>query len=141
MRRDNVASTGLTHLQVNVNAANMQWYKDVLDTFGGWTLIGDYGDVVGLSDGHASVWFAAGANEGANDRDGVGVGHIAVGAESVDDVDRVASALGANGVEFLWGTPQHRPDFASDGTTYYQIMFLSPDGVQFEYVYQGPYQA
>ena len=39
----------------------------------------------------------------------------------------------------LFETPRHRPEFAeSDGHTYYQVMFASPDGILFEIVYVGP---
>ena len=39
----------------------------------------------------------------------------------------------------LFETPRHRPDFAhGEDTTYYQVMFESPDRILFEIVYTGP---
>lgn len=41
--------------------------------------------------------------------------------------------------DLLFGTPQHRPDFAADDAhTYYQVMFASPDRILLEVVYTGP---
>ena len=57
--------------------------------------------------------------------------HIAVGAESVSDVDAAGQYLRGKGVALLFETPRHRPEFSSPGETYYQVMF--------EFVYTGPH--
>ena len=55
------------------------------------------------------------------------------------DVDAAAAFLTARGVQHLFETPRHRPDFAhGEDTTYYQVMFESPDRILFEIVYTGP---
>ena len=42
-------------------------------------------------------------------------------------------------LQHLFETPRHRPDFAhGEDTTYYQVMFESPDRILFEIVYTGP---
>ena len=44
----------------------------------------------------------------------------------------------AKGVQPLFDTPRHRPEFRDDPKeTYYQVMFESPDKVLFEVVYSG----
>jgi hypothetical protein len=40
----------------------------------------------------------------------------------------------------LFETPRHRPEFSSEDSTYYQIMFESPDRILLEFVYTGPKQ-
>ena len=54
------------------------------------------------------------------------------------DVDATASYLREQQVEMLFGTPQHRPEFSSEGNTYYQVMFETPDRILLEVVYTGP---
>ena len=51
--------------------------------------------------------------------------------------ERAASAhLTERGVDPLFDTPRHRPDFAeTDGETYYQIMFETPDRILLEFVW------
>jgi hypothetical protein len=79
------------------------------------------------------------AEVGPYNRDGRGVNHIAIGAGSIADVDAAAMWLRGRGVALLFDTPRHRPEFTYEpGRDYYQIMFESPDGILFEYVYQGP---
>jgi hypothetical protein len=47
--------------------------------------------------------------------------------------------LRERGVGLLFGTPQHRPEFAQgEDQTYYQVMFESPDRILLEVVYTGP---
>ena len=71
----------------------------------------------------------------------VGLNHLAFGVDSVADVDNAAEWLTERGIEHLFGTPRHRPEFSSDDkTTYYQVMFESPDKLLFEIVYTGPHQ-
>jgi predicted lactoylglutathione lyase len=69
----------------------------------------------------------------------MGVNHIAIATSSQGEVDEAAGYLKNNNIAALFGTPCHRPDFASsESETYYQVMFESPDGVLFEIVYTGP---
>lgn len=136
-----MSSGKLSHLQVNVNAANLPFYKDLFG-FLGWDPIFSTDSMESFnSQGDVSLWFIGGANDAPNDRDGAGVNHIALAAESQADVDKTVAYLDDRGIERLFETPRHRPDFAhSDKDTYYQVMFTSPDGVLFEHVYTGPKQ-
>jgi catechol 2,3-dioxygenase-like lactoylglutathione lyase family enzyme len=131
--------THIHHLQFNVRADHLPFYRDLLQ-FLGWTTV--YGDETALGasepDSPRSVWFIGGANDAANDYDGPGLNHFAFGAADQGDVDEAAAWLLDRGVDLLWETPRHREEFSSDGSTYYQVMFESPDRIQFEIVYTGP---
>ena len=132
--------SGLSHIQFNVQAENVPFYRDLF-SFLGWSVVHEDSGFVGLSGKHGeSVWFIGGAKDVSNDYDGPGMNHLAIGAESQADVDAAATHLTGHGVEMLFETPRHRPDFSSDGDTYYQIMFESPDRILFEFVYTGPKQ-
>ena len=130
--------TSLYHLEVRIDPANGAFYKDLL-SFLGWHVIYEGEGVLGMgAEGSASLWFVPAANAGANDYDAAGVNHIAIGAASQGDVDEAAGYLQRAGVAALFETPRHRPEFSSgEDSTYYQVMFESPDRVLFEVVYTG----
>lgn len=135
-------STGkLSHLQVNVRQENLPFYHDLF-VFLDWEPLfsGESGEAFN-SMGDTSLWFMAGAKDIRTDYDGPGVNHIAIAAASPAAVDATAAYLDEHGVERLFETPRHRPDFShSENDTYYQVMFESPDGILFEHVYIGPKQ-
>ena len=130
--------TFATHLEINVAAENMPFYKELF-AFLGWGTIYEAEEMLGVGGSNdVSLWFAARANGAKNDYDGAGVNHIGIGAPSIADVDAAAGYLKERGVAALFETPRHRPDFASSpDQTYYQVMFESPDRVLFEVVYTG----
>ena len=128
------------HLQVNVKAENLGFYRDLF-TFLEWTPYADSDEMIGYGDANgASLWFGQyESNLKANDYDGIGVNHISLGVAAQADVDAAVNYLGDEGVEALFETPRHRPDFGMpDDQTYYQVMFKSPDDLLFEIVYIGP---
>ena len=131
----------LSHLQINVNAANLPFYNDLFALLA-WNPIYSDDSTASFSDlGSASLWFIGAATDAANDYDGVGVNHIGLAADSQADVDKTVAFLEERGIERLFETPRHRPDFSqNEESTYYQVMFESPDGVLFEHVYTGPKQ-
>ena len=129
----------LGHLQFNVQAENLPFYRDLV-VFLGWNLIGDWPGMVGLgtSDGQ-SLWFSGDVKAVTNDYDGPGLNHLAFAAASIADVDAAVAYLQAHGVALLFETPRHRPEFARDEqSTYYQVMFETPDRILLEIVYIGP---
>ncbi len=132
--------SGLGHIQFNVKADNIAWYKGLFETLG-WSEIW-YGEGEGYgaagSNGE-SFWFIAGGNGAVNDYDGPGVNHVAVAVENQADVDAAGAYLTGIDTELLFETPRHRPDFSqSESDTYYQIMFETPDRFLLEVVYTGP---
>ncbi len=129
----------LGHMQFNVRDENLPFYRDLL-TFLGWDLIGEWPGMIGLGSlGGQSVWFAGQVKEVANDYDGPGLNHLAFAAASIADVDEAVAWLQAHGVPALFETPRHRPEFGRDeSSTYYQVMFETPDRILVEIVYIGP---
>ncbi len=140
--REAVIHTHLGHIQFNVRAANLPFYKDLM-TFLGWQTLSDEHEMLGLGgEGNQSVWFVGQVKDVSNDYDGPGMDHLAFGAASITDIDATASYLRAQGVRLLFETPRHRPEFAGgEDQTYYQVMFESPDRILLEIVYTGPHGA
>lgn len=132
-------SATVHHVQLNVKPEHLGFYRDLMAALGWPTLYDDHG-VLGCG-GPASLWFAPAADH-PNNRDGAGLNHVGLAADSVDAVERAAAWLAERGVPALYDTPRHRPDFSwEEGMTYYQVMFDSPDGILFEIVYTGPHPA
>jgi catechol 2,3-dioxygenase-like lactoylglutathione lyase family enzyme len=134
-----MANGKLSHLQINVAAGYLPFYRDLFALLD-WDSItsGEWGEAFN-SAGDVSLWFMAGAKDVASDYDGPGVNHIGLAAGSQAEVDRTAAWLTERGIAHLFETPRHRPDFSSsEENTYYQVMFESPDGILFEHVYIGP---
>jgi catechol 2,3-dioxygenase-like lactoylglutathione lyase family enzyme len=125
------------HLQINIDKANLGFYRDLF-TFLGWKVLVDEPEAIGVFDEHkASFWFGEGLKKVKNDYDGIGVNHLAVSVPNQTDVDEVVTYLGQHDIKCLFGTPCHRPEFSGEGHTYYQVMFESPDHILFEVVYTG----
>lgn len=127
------------HIQINIDFLNVSFYKNLM-SFLGWKVIFAKDDVIGYkSDISGDLWFVAGEKKEHGDYDKTGVNHISIRVENIKDIDSVTDYLMNNGIETLFGTPRHRPEFSSnENETYYQIMFTSPDNVLFEIVYIGP---
>ncbi|GIW13178.1 MAG: hypothetical protein KatS3mg062_0617 [Tepidiforma sp.] len=133
-------TANLSHLQVNIDPAHASWYRELFAALG-WPTIYDADGVLGVgpADG-PSLWFVPQASAAENDYDGRGVNHIALAADSVDEVDAAAAYLASRRVPALFDTPRHRPEFAmGPAHTYYQVMFATPDRLLFEVVYSGPF--
>jgi catechol 2,3-dioxygenase-like lactoylglutathione lyase family enzyme len=65
--------------------------------------------------------------------------HLAFAAASVADVDAAVAYVAERDIAALFDTPRHRPEFARDElSTYYQVMFETPDRILLEIVYIGP---
>ena len=131
--------TTLSHILFNIRAANMPFYRDLF-SFLGWQSIHDGDGVLGFGGkSESSIWFVTEVKEVTNDYDGPGMNHLGIGAGSQADVDATAAYLKERGVSALFDTPRHRPEFASSAdSTYYQVMFETPDKILLEVVYTGP---
>lgn len=132
-------NTTIGHMQVNVEAANIPFYKDLL-SFLGWSTLHEAEGMIGLGDGQGcSLWFIGYVKpDVTNDYDGPGINHIAFHTKIQAEVDATAEYLRAHQVELLFNTPQHRPEFSDENNTYYQVMFETPDRLLLEVVYMGP---
>jgi catechol 2,3-dioxygenase-like lactoylglutathione lyase family enzyme len=131
--------SSLGHLQINVQPNNLGFYKDLF-AFLGWQSIGADDSYVAVADSNkTSLWFIGNVKDVAYDYDGPGVNHVAISVGAQSNVDEAAQYLAERGIQHLFETPRHRPDFSGDGPdTYYQVMFESPDRILFEIVYIGP---
>jgi hypothetical protein len=130
--------TRLGHLQINVAPSNLGFYRELAELLGLSSIHQDDSMLgVGARDG-ASLWFAGQSKDVANDYDGPGMNHLGLGVASLGDVDTVASWLTERGIARLFETPRHRPEFTDGSSSYYQVMFESPDRILFEVVYTGP---
>lgn len=131
--------SSLGHLQINVQPSNLGFYKDLF-AFLGWQSIGADDSYVAVADSNkTSLWFIGNVKDVAYDYDGPGVNHVAISVSAQSNVDEAAQYLAERGIQHLFETPRHRPDFSGDGPdTYYQVMFESPDRILFEIVYIGP---
>ena len=128
----------LAHLQINVDRENLDFYQELATSLG-WTTIHADDGILGLaSSDNTQVWFVDKVNDVQGDYDGCGLNHLAFGVETVADVDKAANWLTERNIEHLFETPRHRPEFSTDeASTYYQVMFESPDRVLLEIVYTG----
>lgn len=131
--------TNVGHMQFNVAGAHIPFYKDLF-SFLGWNMLHEEEGVLGVGDEqNTSLWFMGFAKAGVNnDYDGPGMNHLAISTETQAHVDAAATYLRDHNVELLFGTPQHRPEFSSKESTYYQVMFETPDRMLLEIVYIGP---
>ena len=127
------------HVVFHVDPINLAFYK-ALFNFLGWPVWYDDPGMLGVgNDKGISLWFGKKLKDCSNDYDGPGMNHLAISVESVADVDETVTYLQQQGVETLFETPRHRPEFSSSpDKTYYQVMFESPDRILFEVVYTGP---
>lgn len=128
----------LGHLQFNVQPANIPFYKDLLAALG-WQTLFATDTMIGAADENGiSLWFIGGAKAVSNDYDGPGMNHLAFAVADQATVDEAAGYLTARGIDLLFETPRHRPEFSqSPDHTYYQIMFETPDRMLLEIVYIG----
>ncbi|PIR59413.1 MAG: hypothetical protein COU69_00235 [Candidatus Pacebacteria bacterium CG10_big_fil_rev_8_21_14_0_10_56_10] len=131
--------TYFSHLQLNIEFANLSFYQQLLE-FMGWQVIVAADHVVGYhSQTNGDLWLVKTDGDDSANYDAKGINHLALGTAERQDVDAVRELLESLRVPMLFGTPRHRLEYASDeNSTYYQIMFESPDKILFEVVYVGP---
>jgi len=126
------------HLQINIHPENKGFYKELF-TFLGWKILYEDAEFIGMGcEEGSSLWFCAGLKDQANDYDGCGMNHLGVAVEKQTDVDLAVEYLKSHNIPALFETPRHRQEFSGPESTYYQVMFESPDKLLFEVVYIGP---
>ena len=133
--------TKLGHLVFGIDAKHRGFYRDLFG-FLGWQMIYDAEGMLAVGDSNGvSLWFGDATKAIANDYDGPGMNHFAISTATQAEVDEAAAFLAERGVAHLFETPRHRPDFSHDAaSTYYQVMFETPDRILVEIVYTGPRQ-
>jgi len=130
--------TKFGHIQFNSRPESQDFYVRLFSTLGWKTIYQDDNMLgVGEEDG-GSLWFSSPQKNLISDYDGIGVNHVGIHTTKQVDVDEVVRFLRENNIDTLFGTPRHRPEFSSrEDSTYYQVMFESPDKLLFEVVYIG----
>lgn len=129
----------LGHLQMNIDfEKNAKFYKDMMIALG-WNVIHESDDALGFSLNDTSIWFMQKEHDVVNDYDGPGLNHMGLQVENQKDVDTFMSDfMKPNNVQALFDTPRYREDFAIDkNSTYYQVMFKTPDNILVEILYAG----
>lgn len=131
--------TKLGHLVFGIDDKNRDFYRDLLN-FLGWQIIYDAEGMLAAGDSNGvSLWFGSYTKNVSNDYDGPGLNHLAISTVTQDEVDQAVKFLKDKDVAPLFDTPRHRPDFSQDeNSTYYQVMFETPDHILVEIVYIGP---
>lgn len=115
--------------------SNVDFYKDMFDYLGFDTLMSN--DMFhAVQSGDLSLWFMAASDTTLNNRDAHGLNHLGLHLDSPTAVDEfITDFLNPNGIAPLFDTPRHRPDFAGENGTYYQVMFQLPGDLLFEVVH------
>jgi catechol 2,3-dioxygenase-like lactoylglutathione lyase family enzyme len=121
----------LNHIQYNiVSEKTKPFYKDLLGYFGMNVLYED-DNMLGVGDGHVSLWFLAPqGDQKPIERDAGGMNHLGIHVDSAAEVDEFQrDFMKPRGIEALFETPRARPEF---GGSYYQVMFVDPEGLAIE---------
>lgn len=126
------------HIQFNVEEANVGFYTSLYESLG-WEVIVEDDGFTGVRKDGWLIWFTPGGTGTTHDHDAIGINHLGIEADTMADVDRVATWVQGKGIALLYDTPIDRPEFAaSESEMYYSVMFKSPDGILLEVVYTGP---
>jgi hypothetical protein len=124
----------LDHAEVHVSkpGETIPFYRELLGYFE-WEVVSEWPGALGISDGKTSLWFFQTPDahqQHTFERDATGLSHLGVRLASRDEVDAfVSEYLQPHGIEPQFDTPRARDDF---GPTYYQVMFLDPEGLAIE---------
>lgn len=132
-------NTKIGHLVFSIDMKNAAFYRDLL-AFLGWQVLYEVPEMLGMGANNTSIWFGGAPNAVKNDYDSPGLNHFALHTDTQADVDATVAYLKERNVPGLFDTPRHRPEFSGEGSTYYQVMFETPDRILVEVVYTGPKQ-
>jgi glyoxylase I family protein len=129
---------GVHHVDLVVSSIDrsLPFYRELLQPLGYTrvgTIVGEQGEAVSYlgGTGRGSIGLREARTAGpAFDRYRVGIHHLAVGADSREQVDERAAWLRARGVEIESGPKDY--DYMPG---YYAVFFYDPDGVKLEIVF------
>ena len=79
--------TTLGHIQLNIDAENLPFYKDLF-AFLGWKTLHENATALGVGSADTSLWFIGNANDAKNDYDGKGMNHLALHVQEQSEVDQ-----------------------------------------------------
>lgn len=134
----NYMKSSLSHLQINIDLKNLDFYKEFIDQLGMEVVMEGDGYIGYKGKNGVMIFFVQAIKNVEGDYDTKGINHVSFSADSVKEVDKIVEWLTGKKIKSLFDTPRHRPDFAEDETTtYYQVMFETPDKILFEVVYTG----
>jgi len=109
------------------------FYKELLGYFE-WNVLGEWPGGLGMGDdNNVSLWFMATPDDHRQhpfDRDATGLSHFAIWVDGQEAVDTfVREYMQPHGIAAQFETPRARADF---GGSYYQVMFVDPEGLAIE---------
>jgi catechol 2,3-dioxygenase-like lactoylglutathione lyase family enzyme len=124
-----VRVVGIDHLAIRVSdyEASKAFYQRLL-TFLGFTVLGDYGDLIGWTNGKTRFWIGQADGQGRKHKHrtgDVGFHHYAFELRSRSDVDELQDFLRGNNVKIVDPADEYYED-------YYAVFFLDPDGLKLE---------
>src|SRR4051794_5310809 len=120
---------GIDHLAIRVSdyAVSKAFYQQLL-TFLGFKVLGDYGDMIGWTNGKTRFWIGQADEQGRKHKHrtgDVGFHHYAFELRSRREVDELQDFLRENNVEIVDPADEYYED-------YYAVFFLDPDGLKLE---------
>lgn len=122
----------LYHLQLNVSAAGIRFYRDFFHYLG-HEIFEETAEHLAVRSGPVDLWLVE--TEGAHahrsyHRKATGINHLAFRLQSRREVDTfVDDFLRPRGIESLYGSPKVYPEYAAD---YYAVYFEDPDRIKLE---------
>jgi len=133
-----VRVVGIDHLVIRVSDFDKsKAFYGKLFAFLGFEVLGDYGDMIGWTNGKTRFWIGQADEEGLKHpyRIGdIGFHHYAFELRSRKDVDDLEAFLKEQGVTIFDPAGEYYDD-------YYAVFFLDPDGLKLEGMKWGERQA
>ncbi|MCX5577001.1 VOC family protein [Kaistia terrae] len=124
-----VQVVGIDHLVIRVgDFARSKAFYGRLFAFLGFEVLGDYGDMIGWTNGKTRFWIGEADAEGKKRKHRVGdIGfhHYAFELRSRKDVDDLEAFLKQEGADIVDPADEYYED-------YYAVFFLDPDGLKLE---------
>lgn len=129
-----------SHIQYSIDFANLDFYKNLMK-FLGWAEMYSDEKIIGFTNGEkdsVSMWFSKAASTEVQNHHDIGLNHIGINVKEQKDVNEAVIYLKEHNIAPLYSTPRHRPEFTFDkDSTYYQVMFETPDKILVEIMYTG----
>ncbi len=129
--------THLYHLQLNVSARSLDFYKDLF-TYLGYKIIDESDEYIGVSNGTTDFWLMKTEEKylvSGFHRKNTGINHLAFAVEGKEAVDQFSNDfLKTRRIPTLYNTPKLFPEY---GPNYYAVYFEDPDRLKLEVVFKS----